>query len=71
MTVTINANVIHIGLSKGLLKAQGWDGAYKKAYAGVREMKLGKRVWKRLKNTKIDHQFNQISLMSTIIIRNL
>ena len=41
MTAIINA-VIHIQLSKGLLKAQGWEGAHKKACAGVREMKLGK-----------------------------
>ena len=47
MTVIINANVIHIGLSKGLLKAQGWDGAYKKAYAGVREMKEGLKTFEK------------------------
>ena len=32
------------------------------------EIKLGKRVQKRLKNTKIEYQFNQIPLMPTIVI---
>ena len=40
MAVIIQANAIEIGLSKGLSKAQGWEGAYKKAYVGGREMKL-------------------------------
>ena len=44
MTVIIKANTIHIWLSKGLSKAQGWEGAYKRVYVGVREMKLAKRV---------------------------
>ena len=33
MTVILKVNPIQIGLSKGLSKARGWDGAYKKAYA--------------------------------------
>ena len=37
----------------GLSKALGWEEAYKKANAGVRERKLGKRVQKCLKNTKM------------------
>ena len=32
------------------------------------EIKLGKRVQKRLKNTKFEYKFNQIPLTSTIVI---
>ena len=35
MTVIIKANTIQIRLSKGLSKAQGWEGVYKKVYVGV------------------------------------
>ena len=38
--MTVKVNPIQIGLSE----VQGWEGADKKAYVGVREMKLGKRV---------------------------
>ena len=44
MTVILKVNPTQIGLSKELSKAQGWEGALKKAYVGVREMKLGKTV---------------------------
>ena len=44
MTVILKVNPIHIGLSKGFSKAQGWEGTYKKAYVGVSKMKIGKRV---------------------------
>ena len=44
MAVIIQANAIEIGLSKGLSKAQGWEGAYKKAYVGGREMRLWMRI---------------------------
>ena len=44
MTVILKVNPIHIGLSKGFSKAQGWEGTYKKAYVGVSKMKVGKRV---------------------------
>ena len=44
MTVILKVNPIQIGLSKGLLKAQGWEGACKKDYVDAREMRLGKRV---------------------------
>ena len=37
MTVILKDNPIQNGLSKGLSKAQGWQGANKKAYVGVRE----------------------------------
>ena len=40
MTVIVKAKRIQIGLSR----AQGLDGVYKKAYFGVRKMKLGKRA---------------------------
>ena len=40
MTVILKVNPIQIGLSKGLSKAQGWEGVYKRAYLGVREMNL-------------------------------
>ena len=33
MAVILKVNPIQIGLSKGLSKARGWEGAYKKAYA--------------------------------------
>ena len=46
MTVILKVNAIHIGLSKGLSRGQGWEGAYKKAYIGVRE----KNVERGLKN---------------------
>ena len=39
--VILEVNPIQTGLSKG---PQGWEEAYKKAYVGVREMKLEKRV---------------------------
>ena len=42
VTIILKVNPIQIGLSKGLSKAQGWEGAYKKAYLGVREMNLEK-----------------------------
>ena len=42
--MTVKVNPIQIGLSKELSEVQGWEGADKKAYVGVREMKLGKRV---------------------------
>ena len=44
MTAILKVNLIQIGLSKGLLKAQSWEGAYRKIYVGVREMKLPKTV---------------------------
>ena len=40
MTVILKVNPIQIGLSQGLSKAQGWEGVYKRAYLGVREMNL-------------------------------
>ena len=68
MTVIIKVSTIQIGLFQGSQKLRVWRG-YKKVYVGFREIRLEK-IWKRLKNTKIEHQFNQISLTSTIIIRN-
>ena len=63
MTLILKVNAIQDWTLKGALKSSGLGGGVlKKAYVGVREMKLGKRVQKRLKNTKIKHQFNQISL---------
>ena len=44
LTGNLKVNPIQIGLSKRLQKAQGWEGAHKKAYVGVKEMKLGIRV---------------------------
>ena len=44
MAVILKVYLFQTGLSKGLSKAQSWEGAYKKAYVGDREMKLGKRV---------------------------
>ena len=44
MAVISKVNPIQIGLSKGHSNAQSQEGAYKKAYVGVREMKLGTRV---------------------------
>ena len=44
MTVILKVDPIQIEISKGLSKAQGYGGAYKKVYVVVREMKLGKRV---------------------------
>ena len=63
MTVIIKVNPIHIGpfqYSQTLRIGRG----YKKTYVGVREMRLGKSVWKRLKNTKIVHQFNLLPKIS-------
>ena len=44
MIMILKVNPIQIGLSKGLLKAKGWEWVYKKGYVDVREMKLRKRV---------------------------
>ena len=44
MTVILKVNTIQIGLSKGLAKAQRREGAFEKAYVGVKEIKLGKGV---------------------------
>ena len=44
MTKILKVNTIQIGLSKGLTKAQRREGAFKKAYVGVKEIKLGKGV---------------------------
>ena len=53
MFVIVTKDVpIQIELSKGHSKSQGWEGAYKKTYVGVREIKFGNRfknVWKVLK----------------------
>ena len=46
MAVILKVYSFQIGLSKGLSKAQSWEGAYKKAYAGVREMKTWKESLK-------------------------
>ena len=59
MTAILKVNPIQTELWKGLWKAQSWEGSYEKAYVGVREVKFGKRVSKRFKNTKIEHHFNQ------------
>ena len=60
------------------LKSSGLGGGTKKIYSDVREMRFGKRMknisWKRwklenvLEILKIEHQFNEISLTSAIII---
>ena len=42
MALISKANPIQNGLSKGLSKAQGWEGANKKVYVSVREMNLEK-----------------------------
>ena len=44
MAVILKVYPFQIGLPMGLSKARSREGAYKKAYVGVREMKLGKRV---------------------------
>ena len=44
MTVILKVNPIQTGLSKGLSKVQSWEGATKKTYIGVREIKIGKAV---------------------------
>ena len=44
MTVNIKAKSYSRWTFSGISKAQGWQGAYKKAYFGVREMKLGTPV---------------------------
>ena len=36
MAVILKVNTDQIGLSKGLAKAQRWEGAFKKAYVGVK-----------------------------------
>ena len=69
MTVAIKVNHIQIGPFQGSQKLRVETG-FIKAYADVREMRLEKRLSERLKNTKNEHQFNQISLTSTIIIGN-
>ena len=69
MTVALKVNPIQIGPFQGSQKLRVETG-FIKAYADVREMRLEKRLSERLKNTKNEHQFNQISLTSTIIIGN-
>ena len=52
MTVNVKVKYYSDWTFSGLSKAQGWEGMYKKAYVGVRELKLGRRfknVWKILK----------------------
>ena len=69
MTVAIKVNPIQSGPFQGSQKLRVERG-FKKDYVDVREMSLENSVWKRLKNTKIEHQFNQISQTSTIVIGN-
>ena len=69
MTVAIKVNPIQICPFQDSQKLRVEKG-FKIAYVGVREMRLEKKNWKRLKNIKIKHQFIQISLTSTIIIGN-
>ena len=69
MAVIIKVNPIQIWPFQGSQKLRVGR-VYKKAYVGVKEMRLGKRIWKRLKSTKCERQFSQISLTSTIKIGN-
>ena len=54
MAVIVKVNLIQIGPFKSFQKLRVGNG-YKKDYFGVRKMRIGKRVWKRLENIKIEH----------------
>ena len=69
MAVIIKVNPIHIGSFQGSQKIRVGRG-YEKAYVDVREIRLGNKVWKKWKSIKIEHQFNQIALTSTVIFKN-
>ena len=52
MTLIIKINPIQIGSFQGFQKLRVGS-SYKECNIGFREMRLGKRVWKRLKNANI------------------
>ena len=52
MTLITKVNLIQIGPFQGFQNLRVGSG-YKECYVGFREMRLGKRAWKRLKTAKI------------------
>ena len=50
MTVNLKINLIQIELSKGLSKARGWEGEYKKAYVKNETWKKGLKTFGKYQN---------------------